>query len=813
MRIHDLVFFLSGAASLIYQVVWLRLAGRAIGSDALGAALVLAGFMGGMALGARLPGFDGIGRRLRAHPSPQGLYAALLFATAVWAGLSPLGFEAIEGLTSFGARSVATLLLLLPPTLAMGASFPLMGRLTIAGPESAGAATGGFYGANTAGAAAGALAAPFVILPALGFSASLWAGAGCDTAAGLLALLLLGGSKAVPDPPGTPAVESPAAISLVRRLLLGTALMGASALAFEVLLTRILSGLTGSSIHAYGILLFVFLAGLALGARQAGAWLAAGRSALDLFTLCACAAAPLAFAGLLLLDLRIGDASAVGSLRNLSTAGGGTAKLWFAQALLAGLALLPPTLAFGAALPAAIGAAARARGGDSTSVLARLYAANTLGAALGALAGGLLLSVVGLPAALALSLFASTVAGLLHRQLSTRRVELARVSLVAAGLLLGAFALRSRPGAPELLAEYHSMVSTASVEERPSADPDAPALRVLRVNGKVVAGTAPIDLRLQRLLGAIPLVLHGDVERALVVGLGTGMTAASLLPGPALEVLDVVELSPALLKAARWFEPWLDGLFESSALRLTLSDGRPFLARATDRWDLITSDPIHPWTRGSSDLYALEHFQRIAAALEPGGIASQWLPLYQLSSADVDTVLATWVAAFPRTSAYLTGYDLVLVGRIEGPVDLHRVSAERSLLPRLELALGQVGIANLAELAALEVADDAALRARCAGIEPMLLDAPRLEFSAPASFLGGVSDEFLRWCVRPEQAEALPAPLRPAALRNAQALLEFLDPETTSDWKLRASRYGRRLLAPDRPSAPAEGTTLEQKGL
>jgi spermidine synthase len=453
------------------------------------------------------------------------------------------------------------------------------------------------------------------------------------------------------------------------------------------------------------------------------------------------------------------------------------------------------TLAFGRALPAAVEAALAARPGTAPErTLGSLYLANTAGALLGALAAGfVLLPEVGPRAGVALALVPAALAAFLAR--AGGRAPLAGLAL---GTLAGLFALAPpRERDARLLALHFGRNSTVAVEE--GREQDGARVRALRVNGKVEATTAPVDMRLQRLLSLLPGLLHGEVRSALVIGLGTGMTAGSLLDLPALESLEVFEIEPRLPAAARQFSAWNGGLLDDPRTRVSIADGRLALARSPRRWDLITADPLHPATRGSSDLFSLEHFRAMAAHLAPGGVASQWLPLYELSTLDVRTVVATWCAAFPHTSAWLTAYDLALVGSLE-PL------RERpdAIPPRAAAHLAEVGVRDELALAALLVARDGDLRAWSAGASPMTLDRPILEARAPLSFLSGYSIEVLAWAARADFVDTLPQDLRPRA-RLARAHLERFLAELPAGWSRAAANYGRALLERPELAPPLPG--------
>lgn len=805
------LFFASGAAALVYQVVWSRLLGRVVGSDALGNALTLTAFMLGLGLGAPL-----FARRAMASAQPARWWAALVGGTALWAAGSALWLTEFSPQGSPWMRGALATALLLPPTLLMGGTVPAMTRWALSDGRGSGAGMALCYAVNTAGAALGALLGTFLLLPRLGLSQSLWAAAGLEAGAALLALAFSRAAardaSAQGQPVAPPSAQhgelskqaSPARSQGNRPrvpLLWAAALLGAAGLTLEVLATRTLSSLMGSSAYAFAIVLAVFLGGLALGSEWARRALERQPASRSLEAVVA--ALPLmALAGLGLLAWRTGGAQLFEGAVNLAPAGGGLLRLWLASALLAALCLLPPALCLGAALPLLVGRAELPAGAGSSGPAPRpeggiawLYASNSLGAALGALlTGSWLIPALGLERAWASLWLPAALAWLCVRSRGPRAdgprapQRLAALFLLL-GLLLagGLWWQAARPRQTELLYARAGSLSNAVVD----APPGAGGVRSLRINGKVVASTEVIDLRLQRLLGAIPLWLHGQVQSAYVIGLGTGMTAGALLLEPKLQELEVVEISRAVAGAAQHFAPWNQNLLDAPQLTLRIADGRHALATETRRFDLITSDPIHPWTRGSSDLYALEHFEAMAAHLAPGGVASQWLPLYQLSLEDVQTVCATWCAAFPQTAAYLTAYDLALLGSRDRPVTPGAEPAP--LWPELNAALVPLGIHSACALSALCVADDAALRSFCAGVPPMRSDRPVLEFRAPLSFLGGYSRAALTWAGRPEFVAELPACAVAAGTAWRALLSEFLK-ASQADWQSAAGRYGAALL-------------------
>lgn len=791
MRKSDLVFFLSGAAALSYEVVWARLLARVLGSDASAAGIVIAVFMGGLGLGARLGA-----RRAASVERPVRAFAALLGAIALWAALSPWILRILEPIDGTLARMLVAALALVPPTLAMGATFPLMARLSIRTRAEATSETSAFYGANTLGAAAGTLLCAFVLMPALGLSGALVASAVLDLAAAGLALAWLRDGPAAPEPA---RIER----ALWRDPLLVAALVfGLSGLAVEVLALRLLVTVTGASVYAFALVLAVFLLGIGLGARQQserkherpphdGEVEATARRARDVAFWCGVWAPLLVLAGLFALGIQLGEPDLFAGLSNRLPQGASALKVWLSHALFAALALLPCGIAFGMALPACAGAlVARVREAQREEAIGALYAANTFGALVGSLLTSfVLMPAVGPRVALAIVAPLPLVAAFLLQPARWKPLAIGLVSTAALGFHV------LRPAAPrervEKILVAHDAHTSASVEELGTSP--STRVRSLRVNGKAEASTATVDVRLQYLLGHVPGLLHGGVERALVVGLGTGMTAGSLLDLPGLETLRIVEISPAVARAARCFDAWNGAVLVDPRTELVVADGRHHLATHGETWDLVTSDPVHPWTRGSSDLYTLEHFTRMRSRLAEGGVASQWLPLYELSTDDVRTIVATWCAAFEHVSAWLTAYDLVLVGS-RAPLPNERALGALPLPAQVAAHGRAIGIASGIDVAALRCADDARLRAFASTVEPMRDDRPVIEFRAPLAFLSGYSTEVLRWAIEP----AALAAVEPAAAERARTfhglVARFLD-ELPAGFTPASDRLGDRLLA------------------
>lgn len=776
MRRTDLVFFLSGVAALVYESVWARLLARLLGSHAQSTALVLAVFMLGLGLGAWLAA--PLAARVL---SPGRLYAALELFIGLWASAVPWAAGALDPVEGLGPRLGLASAFLLAPTLAMGATAPVMARLVLAERQRLGEATARFYGVNTLGACVGALASVAFFMPVLGLHGALWG------AAGLTALCAaLGLSLSAPRVAARELVSS-APHSIDALPLVFAAAFGTASLALEVVMTRVLISVTGASVYAFALVLAVFLGGIALGSFQAREWLASRARSLVVLERCAVGALLAAALGVAALRWQLDEPDLFAGLDNRLRPDASPLALWASHAIVAALALLGPAVAFGAALPACAALASeRAPGRASEVLLGRVYLANTLGALSGALFAGFVgLEHLGQRGAF-LAALAPLALVVIVAQLRTRARPWLRLLCLAP--LAWAVAPAAPPPGRTVLYSASGRSENVSVEDNLEADGEL--VRAIRINGKVEASTAPVDMRLQRLLAYIPGLLHGEVRSAAVIGLGAGTTSGALLDLPHIESVDVFELEPRVADAARLFARWNGGVVDDPRVSLRFVDGRHALARSERRYDLITSDPVHIWTRGSSDLYTLEYFRSMSARLAPRGIASQWLSLYELSTDDLKVLCASWSGAFEHVAAYLTAYDLALIGANEP------WGTELALAPLpapLPERLAEIGIRGAHELAALDVADSAELRAWIGATQPMRDVRPVLEFRSPLSFLAGYSVDVLRWSGRPEVVERLPVASREYAHWARSALHSFLD-AVPSGRSAAAAAYGQTLI-------------------
>ncbi len=641
-----LLFLLSGAAGLVYQVLWQRELGLLFGNTTQATATTLAVFFLGLATGSWW-----LGRRSVAWRNPLrafgwlelgiALSAALVFALLPLYRLvfAPL-YDVLGGQSPafLLAKFVLAAIVLGLPAFFMGGTLPVLAEL--AARRGRGFARGGvlLYAVNTAGAMAGAFAAGFLLPKLLGYRGAYGVAMLLSVLVGVLALVLArvddrGGGTA-PTPPATARVE--------RSLLGFAALSGFGALALEVLWTRMIALAFQNSVYTYAAIVAVFLGALVVGAaiaRLLAARTTDGRTALGVLLVLAglaVAASPFVFRAL------VSEPGAVGR---------GEAWIDYVLANLGVLALCiaPPAVALGTVFPFLMRVEELRHGEEAAGArLGRLLAFNTGGALLGAVAGGFLLpTFVGLWGAVALC------AGLylLGAAWSGGAAALRAAGVVAAAAVAGlawasadeARAWNSRKG-ERVLAVYEGAAGTLLVVDRKGD------LKLKLNNSYTLGGTS--EPRWEQYQTHIPMALHPDPKRAFFLGMGTGITAGAALAHDVKRV-RVAEIVPEVVEAARvHFAPWCGGLFTDPRVDIVVEDARTVLLGSRETYDVVVGDLFLPWRRGTALLYTEEQFRAVKERLAPGGVFCQWLPLYQLGEEGFRGVARTFIEVFPDATLW-----------------------------------------------------------------------------------------------------------------------------------------------------------------
>ena len=687
----------SGCAALIYEIVWFQLLQLVIGASAVSLGLLLAAYMGGLCLGSAA-----VARFVPAARHPLRVYGLLELAIGAFGIIALFGVPLVArlyiagsatGLLGLVLRGFVAALCLLPPTLLMGGSLPVVTRWLETTPHGI-ARMGLLYSANIAGAVAGCLLAGFYLLRVFDLATTTYVAVAVNVAVALLAFGLASRLAHRPiaesEDRAMPAPRAPGAAFVYAAI----ALSGLTALGAEVVWTRLLSLLLGATVYTFSIILAVFLIGLWAGS-SAGSWFAA-RVGDARWALAACqillaaAIAWTAFSLAYVLPFWPVDPW-------LSNSPLFTFDLDITRCL---RAILPATLLWGASFPLALAAAAR-RGEDPARLTGEVYAANTAGSIVGALLFSLLLiPAAGTQASQQWLLGLSVVAALLavaplvpawrrpnSRPAFSRVVAGVAALLVAIALVFTvgpvpwqaiAYGRRAAPilHGSNLQAEAKPLFVGEGINSSVVIS-DRAGQRFFYVSGKSEASSAILDMRLQRMMGHLPALLHPAPHSVLVVGFGAGVTAGSFVPYPEVRGIAICELEPIIPPASDdYFGAQNYHVLRDPRTHIVYDDARHYILTTHEKFDVITTDPIHPWVKGTSTLYSKEYYDLVKQHLNPGGIVAQWLPLYESDLETVKTELATFFDVFPNGtvwSNYLAGdgYDLVLLGRPDaGPIDL-----------------------------------------------------------------------------------------------------------------------------------------------
>ena len=693
-----LLFVGSGCAALIYEIVWFQLLQFVIGSSAVSLGVLLGTFMGGMCLGSLL-----LPRLIGPARHPLRVYAVLevligLIGLAVIFGLPYIDdlYTAIAAGGGFGIllRALVAALCLLPPTILMGATLPAVARWVEATPRGV-SWLGFFYGGNIAGAVVGCLLAGFYLLRVHDMAIATYVAATINIAValaafGFAAMLPYSAtrSRALAENPE----ETLPRASHAWTIYLAIALSGLAALGAEVIWTRLLSLMFGGTVYTFSIILAVFLLGLGIGS-SAGAWLSRRfnpRLALGVCqSLLSAAIAWTAYQTLVSLPYWPIDPS-------LSTSPWHNFQLDLLRSV---WAILPPSLLWGASFPLALAAAASA-GQDPGRLVGGVYAANTVGAIVGAIGFSTLavpwlgtqLSqqvLIGIAGAAALLVFLPLVGR--HSETTTARSRGAALAhaaaLVALVAVVGWFGSIIPPTSGELIAHGRYLPSRAGQDKiiyqgegmnsSVAVSLHNGTVRSFHVSGKVEASSLPQDMRLQRILGHIPALVHPKPKSVLVVGCGAGVTAGSFLVHPSVERVVICEIEPLIPKVvAQYFDVENHHVVNDPKNRVEIiyDDARHFIRTTDEKFDVITSDPIHPWVKGAASLYTKEYFELCKKRLNEGGVITQWVPLYESTTEVVKSELATFFEVFPDGTVWSNdqqgeGYDILLLGQV-GPLTI-----------------------------------------------------------------------------------------------------------------------------------------------
>jgi len=764
-----LCFIFSGATGLIYEVLWARMLGLVFGATTLAVSTVLAAFMGGLALGSALAGK--LGSRIK---RPLRAYGWLEIGIAIYAVLVPFLFHWVENLyavvwqqfhPSYFAfslwRFALSCLLLLVPTTLMGATLPVLSAALLDSSRPSSNSVTKLYACNLVGAIVGTLAAGFILLPILGVRTTILVAAAINIVIGVIAVIADRKSKAsdsaVVDESATETAEEPVVSGQAFWLVCALA-SGFITISTQVAWTRILSMVIGSSTYAFSIVVALFLIGLAGGAwiigrikkttqLRATVWKVQAITAIALFlSLHVVNKIP---ALLINQGLRLEISSWLGLL--------------MLQIIASALLVLLPALLMGMVMPLVLMWASTNKS-KAVSLVGRSYAINTVGAIAGAFITGFIL----IPktstklTVIAASAVCLLIAGYAYEPPPSSN-DAALKRAISVGMTLGLVVLLLIMAPPMNLADlsigaYDSLIRVlAQSREGLKDDSKASSTDVhkllmyeegptstvsvrqdldtisMAINGRTNASDSIFDMPTQVMLAQVPMLVAPRLGNALIIGFATGVSVGAMLQSP-IETVTCVELEQSTINGSHFFDHVNHQPLKDPRTTLIIDDARTYLRVTPNRYDVIVSEPSHPWVPGVANLFTREFFEMGRSRLNDQGVFVQWVQVYQLSTDSLRSVLATYHNVFPhvmlfRVGGTSKGKDLILVGSNQ-PLSLKYLE-ERLADQRIAKELSRVNLNNEADVRTWFVCDETKLGPAVAGAKINTDDNMHIETTVP----------------------------------------------------------------------------------
>ncbi len=750
-------YFLSGASALIYQIAWVRMFGLVFGVTIFAVSTVLTTFMAGLALGSY-----SFGRWIDKRQNPLVVFACLELGIGLFALAFPSLFHGLSHIyifihqrypTSFYSTSLirfalSFLLLIVPATL-MGGTLPVLSKFFVTKLKQLGWDIGHLYSANNLGAVVGVCLAGFFLIQTIGMTATVYLAAAVNLLIGLSVLLmrrsLRGSHNAVTtsddhttsprreeSPSGQSALPYPRYV--VTLALWAFAIEGFTTLSYEVIWTRILVGLSPQkTVHLFSTIVISFILGLAIGSFIAARLIDRAKNLLTIFGFLEMAIGALGilllpiFAGLPAIVTRI---YAAPSQSWLSTVG--------IEHLLFLLLMILPTIAMGATFPIVGKIYTRSLKGLGRRI-GNIGCLDTIGSIFGAfVAGFVLIPFVGVRNAVVITAVINLIIGavliFVHpyarfgTKAATAVLFLSVIAFTCFGVMPGTdltYLLGRTPDTTEIY--YREGIgATIAVLQKPNG------VKAMLINGAYTAFSNYQDMRVHQMLAYLPSLLHKDPQNALVIGLGMGVTADSLMQ-PGIKEVDCVEISPAVLEASdKCFARENHEVLRNPRLNVILDDGRSHLLITKKRYDIITSNAVH--ARLSPNLYTSDFYRICKNRLTEDGVMCQWLPTNWMSEDEYKMLIRAFIHVFPHTSLWFTNAGHTLLVGTPQKISLDFGSFEARL--RDEQITRDLSFGNLDQPAAFlahYIAADDNLAAYISGVPMNSDDHPRVEFSRVVS--------------------------------------------------------------------------------
>ena len=767
------LFFCSGATALVYEVVWSKFLSTLFGSTIYAQTVVLAVFMGGLALGNRLFGTlaDRSSRPVRTYGVLElliGIYAfafPFVYFTAdrifITIG-TPLSGSALLLIIVKGILSVA---ILIGPTILMGGTLPLLAAWLQRTSTDAGRGSARFYSVNSLGAVAGAAAAGFWLVQHFGMIGTLRFTACANVVIGIGAVLL--GQPAPIEEVSAKQTTLPQDSGIKLTNAIGwagamVAFTGGVSMGLELLASRSLALIFGSSLQSFAIVLMAFILGIGLGSAWIASLRLSGRSSERMIIVLLCVAA----AWVTLLVFNIQEWVEFYRLTRTGLAKNAVGYEWNLL-LNSGISLVilgVPAACIGAVLPLMIRVVSQ---GDVLlgAAVGRLLTWNTLGAVAGTLLTGfIIMPAAGLRSAFGvLTLLLAMIALYIAWRLPWRKGLVLPLATVAFAIALffnggqgwrevmssGVFRLRETEFHRELMRLRKEQTTLLFYEDAPDATVSVemaagaitPHTIGLRINGKPDAGT-DIDLPTQLLVGHLPMLAKPDAKDVFVLGVGSGISAGATLAYPCERVI-VAENCEPVVRAARIFGSWNRNLLDDPRVLVWNEDARTVLKLYPQLYDVIVTEPSNPWTVGVGSVFSREYYSLAASRLKPGGIVAAWFHLYETSDELVTMVLRTFASVFPYMEIWENGADIIFLGSLQPWQTGPDVFRKGFAIDRVRTDMWMIDIESPEALLAKQLASQRTAFA-IGGEGPMQSDLfPILEYSAPRAFYIGEKSRVL----------------------------------------------------------------------
>jgi len=708
-----LLFFFSGFVSLTFQVVWLKMLVLVFGNTVWASSTLLTAFMAGLAIGSWL-----FGRIADKTKSSLRLYGIIEGIIGVYAVLTPLifsklhiiytpinsitgGHDLILGIFKF----LIGFIILLPPTICMGGTLPLLAKYFTKNIDKAGSKIGSLYTINTFGAVLGTFIAGFFLIPVFGLKATVFIGSIINLMILLISFIITRGEKA-----GFSKYDLfKISFKKIERnwVVWVYFILGFASLSYEMIWNRILVLYIGSSVYAYAVMLGVYLLGITLGAGFMSHYVGKVRKPILVFAIIQFV---IAFDLILLINqfAQMPNMLAkIGEIIGLHGYFSYTLAVVFATFQI----LILPTFLFGASFPLAarLFIKTEKKVGKETG---QLYAFNTIGCIFGSfLAGFVFLPFLGSQISLLLTGSINLLVGIyLFTRVKNRIIKKLIVSfIVIVFFYLGYFGLTSKDqvilsagvfkdeakSRVKLLDYDEDIYATVSVEQRSDV---RGTWRQLSMNGVNVAGTSVELFYIQKMQGHLPLLLNKNPKKVLHIGFGSGGTAWAVSRYPVKEIA-IAEISRSVIeKASKYFKCVNHEVLKDPRVKVEFTDGRNKILVSKEKYDVILSDSVHPRFSGNGSLYTYEYYKLLKTRLNPGGLVSQWLPFYSITPENFKMILKSFYKVFPNTSIWFinsTFNDYVIViGKLDGPmIDFSNICSKLKI-PEVAQDLKEINCEN-----------------------------------------------------------------------------------------------------------------------